>query len=187
MRMTQQLTVLLASFLGLSLNTPASNAEISTFAEAAIGLGVQSLHDEEDRAAASKVVKLAGGVQLLPILSTSVVAYSWGVVQDDQREDAVQFDGISIGWEVVAHVPLSSANIPLGPYVRLGGHCWAATVSGLAQPWAKNGCSDLTAAGISFSTNRKRRGEGALYFEFSKTRFDEVTSGSIIAGVKTSF
>lgn len=164
-----------------------SHADIPVFAEAAIGLGIQTLHNEDDDAAASKVVKVGAGVQLLPVISTSLVAYSWGVVQDNQREDAVQFDGISIGWEVVAHIPFSAADIPLGPYARTGGHCWAATVTGLAQPWAKNGCSDLFAAGVSFGTNHKRRGQGALYVEFSRTRFEEVTSGSIIAGIKTRF
>ena len=109
------------------------------------------------------------------------------MVQDNQREDAIQFDGVSAGWEVTAQIPLSTDDIPIGPYVRYGGHCWAATISGLATPWAKSGCSDLTAVGIAFSSDARRRGQAAAYVEFSRTRFDEVTSGSVVVGIKNSF
>ena len=165
----------------------AALAEPAVYMEGAIGLGVQSLHDEEDNAAASRVLKLGSGVQLLPFLSGGVVLYSWGVVKDNKSEDSINFDGLSAGWELVAHLPLSLKGLPTGPYFRYGGHCWSATITGLAQPWAKSGCSDLSAIGLAFSSDSRREGQASFYVEFSRTRFDEVTSGSLIAGIRNRF
>lgn len=165
-------------------------AQPQTFVEGSVGLGIQTLQDTKDsenNSVASKVLKLGVGMQLLPVVSTNLALYSWGVVQDNQREDTLQFDGISAGWEVTAHLPLSNDDLPVGPYLRYGGHCWAATIVGLATPWAKSGCSDLTAVGISFSSDSRRHGQATAYFEFSRTRFDDVTSGSLVFGIKNSF
>lgn len=164
-----------------------SLAEPAVYIEGAIGLGVQSLQDEEDTTAASRVLKLGSGIQLLPFLSGGVVLHSWGVVKDDQSEDSINFDGLSAGWELVAHLPLSLTGLPSGPYFRYGGHCWSATITGLAQPWAKSGCSDLSAVGLAFSSDSRREGQASFYVEFSRTRFDDVTSGSVIAGIRNRY
>ena len=180
--------LLLISLLGLQLT---AQAETSLYMEGAFGLGVQSLENEDDSdeadSTASKVLKLGAGVQLLPFLSGGLAMYSWGIAQDNNKEDAINFEGLSAGWELIAHLPFSLEGLPPGPYIRYGGHCWAATITGLAQPWAKDGCSDLAAIGFAFSSSGRRPGNASAYVEFSRTHFDDVTSGSIIAGIRNRF
>jgi len=162
-------------------------AEVRPYVGGAVGLGVQYLNDDEDNATASQLAKVEAGFQFTSFFSAGVNMYGWGVGNDDKAEDAVSFEGLSGGWDAMLTLPLTADETPPGPYLRYGGHCWAASITGITQPWSKTGCSDLTAIGFAIPGDNRRRGSGVFYFEFSRTRFDEVTSGSIVAGIKSLF
>ncbi|ASP40093.1 hypothetical protein CHH28_16055 [Bacterioplanes sanyensis] len=177
---------------GLLLAAMPLRAEPAFYADLAIGLGVQTIDsdtggEDEDRAALTDVLKAGGGVQLTSFFSVGAALwmYGQGASGDD---DVAQFDGVSAGVEATAYLPLNylfgSAEGPVvGPYVRYAHHCWAATVVGITRPWDDDGCSPLVAAGFSFKAQRR----ASLYAEYSRTEFDEITSGSIVAGLKTRF
>jgi hypothetical protein len=72
-----------------------------------------------------------------------------------------------------------------GPYYRYGRHCWSAVLTGLMQPWSKNGCSDLNTLGFSFPSATAEK--AALYIEFTRTDFDDLSSSSLQLGAKLAF
>ncbi|WP_189386738.1 outer membrane beta-barrel protein [Bacterioplanes sanyensis] len=187
--MTSRLRTLLAA--GCLLLSAQASAETGFYGDIAVGLGVQTIdrsqQEDEDRSALTDVAKAGGGVQITPFFSVGAALWLYGQ-GSKAGEDVAQFDGVSAGVEATAYLPLNvwlgDANGPVvGPYVRYGHHCWAASVVGIAKPWDDDGCSPLVAAGFSFRTARR----AALYAEYSRTEFDEITSGSIIAGLKTRF
>ena len=169
-----------------------AQAEPVFYADLAFGLGVQTIDsdtggEDEDRSALTDVAKAGGGVQLAPFLSVGAALWFYGQSTSGD-EDVAQFDGASIGIEATAYLPLNvffgDADGPVvGPYARYAHHCWSATVVGITRPWDDDGCSPLFAAGFSFKAQRRI----SLYAEYSRTEFDEVTSGSLVAGMKTRF
>ncbi|MFC3678868.1 hypothetical protein [Bacterioplanoides pacificum] len=166
-------------------------AEIHPYGGIALGLGIQKIGGAEDKATVSQLLKAESGVQLTSFLTTSVNIYGWRAASNDTNNDdenqPVRFEGISGGWDMELKLPLGSGVTPAGPYLRYGGHCWAASMTGLAQPWSKSGCSDLSAVGFTMPGDHRRLGRGTFYFEFSHTRFDDVTSRSINAGIRSLF
>jgi hypothetical protein len=165
-----------------------------TYVDLALGLGVHVL-EGSDQGAASKLIKAGIGVQWFPFISTQVGGWSWSSEDQAKREaeedsEAYKvglFDGISVSWEVALQWPIDNAGgaLSAGPYVRYGQHCWSAVLAGLAQPWSKEGCSNLNALGFAFPLGE---GEDAgLYIEFTQTDFDDLTSSSLQLGAKLAY
>ncbi|MGK0247711.1 MAG: hypothetical protein ACI910_000438 [Oleispira sp.] len=165
-----------------------------TYIDLALGLGVHVL-GESDEGAASKLIKAGMGVQWFPFLSTQLGVWSWSskaqsdrASEDDSEQDTIAlFDGLSASWEVVLQWPIDNTGSPLsaGPYYRYGQHCWSAVLTGLVEPWSKKGCSELNTVGFSFPM-AKATNEGA-YIEYTRTRFDDLSSSSLQLGVKLAF
>jgi hypothetical protein len=165
-----------------------------TYVDLALGLGVHVL-DESDEGVASKLIKAGIGVQWLPFLSTQLGVWSWNskaqndrASEDDSKLDKMGlFDGLSTSWEVALQWPIDNKGslLSAGPYYRYGQHCWSAVLMGLVEPWSKKGCSELNTAGFSFPME-KAKNLGA-YIEFTRTRFDDLSSSSLQLGAKLAF
>ena len=186
---------LLASFLWLLLIFPAG-AEMVTFAEFSLGVGVQTIEDDgEEKGAVTQVTKVAGGVQPLPFITASAGLWFWDAREAEKEENEEQdgthpnleFYGVSASWDVTLKVPFDNdySSLAVGPYYRYGHHCWSAAIDGLVQPWAKKGCSALQSFGVLLPSVNE---EGAsVYFEITATEFDEVDSTTLQVGVMVPY
>ncbi len=164
------------------------------YVDLALGLGVHVL-EGSDQGAASRVIKAGIGAQWFPFLSTQVGVWSWNSEdqskrdpnEDSERRKVGMFDGLSASWEVAVQWPIKNSDSLLssGPYYRYGRHCWSAVLTGVVQPWSKNGCSDLSTLGFSFPTATKEN--AAVYIEFTQTSFDDLSSNSLQLGAKLAF
>ena len=190
MKAKSALLALLLFSLLLSLPL-ASSANSITYVDLALGLSIHVLEDSNE-GAASEVVKAAVGVQWLPFLSSQVGIWSWyGEEVDSNKnsvgDDVASFDGLSASWEVALQLPLEDkySDFSIGPYYRFGRHCWSAVISGLIQPWSKEGCSPLQTLGFVFPTIEDKW--AVVYVELTRTDFDDLTSSSFQLGAKLAF
>lgn len=178
-------------FITLLLLPLKSYAEAVTYVDLALGLSIHVL-DETDEGAASEVLKTAIGVQWFPFLSTQVGVWSWSGREGDSNKDSTEdemasFNGLSASWEIALQLPLEDkgTDFSLGPYYRFGRHCWSAVITGLVQPWSKEGCSQLQTLGFVFPSTVEDM--AAMYIEFTRTDFDDLTSSSLQLGAKLAF
>lgn len=183
------------SFLFLCIITESVAAPVA-YADLALGVGVHVL-EESDQGATSKLIKAGVGVQWLSFLSTQLGVWSWNseeqekekerTLEDAERDRTGVFDGLSGSLEVALQWPIDSTSTQLsvGPYYRYGRHCWSAVLTGLLQPWSKEGCSELNTLGFSFPMAREQN--AGVYLEFTQTDFDDLSSNSLQFGAKLAF
>jgi len=164
------------------------------YVDFALGLSVHVL-DESDQGAASQLLKTAVGIQWLPMISTQVGMWHWSGTEESNEEsneeekEKASFEGISASWEVVLQAPLESKNdvFNYGPYYRLGRHCWSAVLTGLVQVWSKEGCSKIQTLGFVFPSVQYEDENAALYIEFTRSDFDDLSTSSMQLGAKLPF
>lgn len=189
---TNKLWPILAMVITLLFSSLANSAPVP-YVDLALGLGVHAL-DDSDQGAVSNLIKTGLGVQWLPYLSTHVGVWLWSSKEQQNREAQEAqdyrrgyFDGLSTSWEVSLQWPLENKNALLaaGPYFRFGRHCWTAMLTGLLQPWSKEGCSGLKTLGFAFPEGVNKN--AALYVEFTRTDFDDLRSSSVQLGAKLAF
>lgn len=152
-------------------------------------------YSEEDQGAVSRLIKLGLGVQWFPFLSTQVGIWSWNSEAQSKRmpdEDSDYnrvglFDGLSSSMEVALQWPVDNpgSELSAGPYYRHGRHCWSAVLTGLLRPWSKEGCSNLSSIGYTFPLHTEET--SAVYVEFTRTDFDDLSSNSLQFGAKLAF
>lgn len=162
------------------------------------GLGVHFLPETEE-GATSRVLKTAVGVQWFSFISTQIGLWHWSgqnnaatkdTTASDSSEDApINFDGISAAMEVTLQLPIASEKSALsyGPYIRYGRHCWSGVLSGVIEPWSKEGCSNLHSAGVVFPTSSRLSGDTVWYLEFSHSSLKRLTTRSVQVGAKLAF
>lgn len=135
----------------------------------------------------SETLYVNGGIEWLPGLSTGLMARLWGDRNVNTESEVLQFDGISIGWDVTLRLPLELAGLPrgTGPYWRYGQHCWAAAAAGIVNPWAEDDCSPMQTWGINFSLPDSP--DLVIFAEYARTDFLDIESRAVIAGVQARF
>lgn len=180
--------VVMSLMFSLLMQVLPAYAEPEPYVDLALGLGVHVLEDT-DEGAASRLIKTAVGVQWLPFISTQVGLWHWSSEKDERSEEEEQqptFDGVSASWEILLQTPLNNqySSISYGPYYRFGRHCWSAVMTGLVQPWSKEGCSDLQTLGFTFPSGKETENNAALYIEFSRTDLDGLSSSSLQLGAR---
>jgi hypothetical protein len=193
----KQKTYKKSQVFSLVILMPISMATMSapvTYIDLALGLGVHVLEDS-DQGASSKVIKTGIGVQWLPFLSTQLGVWSWSsdnqtkrVSEEDSEKDEIGlFDGLSASWEIALQWPIDneSAHLSMGPYYRYGRHYWSAVLTGLIEPWSNKGWSELNTLGFSFPMAKDQ--DAALYIEFTRTDFKDLSSNSLQMGAKLVF
>lgn len=170
------------------------------YVDLGFGLSVHVLPDA-DEGATSRLLKTGLGMQWFPFLSTQLGLWHWsgegGRERNDDdssskqqassdKQDPPTFEGLSASLEVVLQLPLQSQNSQLsyGPYYKYGRHCWSGVVSGLVQPWSKEGCSDIQSAGFTFPANNKRSAGLVLFLEYSQSTLENLSSRSVQIGAK---
>lgn len=162
------------------------------YVDFALGLSVHVL-EESDQGAASQLLKTAVGIQWLPMISTQVGVWHWSGNEESNEEEEenekANFEGISASWEVVLQMPFESKNdvFNYGPYYRLGRHCWSAVLTGLVQVWSKEGCSKIQTLGFVFPSVQYEDENAALYIEFTRSDFDDLSTSSMQLGAKLPF
>jgi len=199
------LSITSASALGSSAGTYFSPVP---YVDLALGVGIHKLdrpgsssvdsdekYREEDQGAVSRLIKLGLGVQWFPFLSTRVGIWTWNSDEQSKRmpdEDSDYnrvglFDGISSSMEIALQWPVDNpgSELSAGPYYRHGRHCWSAVLTGLLRPWSKEGCSNLSSIGYSFPLHSEET--SAVYVEFTRTDFDDLSSNSLQFGAKLAF
>lgn len=175
------------------------DGKLIPYVDLGIGLGMHVLPDS-DEGTSSRVIKAALGVQWLPFISTQFGLWHWsnlnnsakdgsGTESSTDKMEPVRFEGMSASWELTLQVPISSQKTVLsyGPYYRLGRHCWTGVLTGLVQPWSKEGCSDLHSLGFVFPVADRRGGDTVLYLEISHTELDQLSTKSMQIGAKLPF
>jgi hypothetical protein len=177
----------------MSISMTAMSAPV-TYVDLALGLGVHVLENSE-QGASSKVIKTGIGVQWLPFLSTQLGVWSWSsdnqtkrVSEEDSKKDEVGlFDGLSASWEIALQWPIDNkgAQLSAGPYYRYGRHYWSAVLTGLTQSWSNKGWSELNTIGFSFPMAKHQN--AGVYFEFTHTDFENLSSNSLQLGAKLAF
>lgn len=174
------------------------------YVDLALGVGIHKLdrsdsrsenNEEEEQGAVSRLIKLGLGVQWFPFLSTQVGIWTWNSDQQSKRmpEDDAEyhrgglFDGISSSMEIALQWPVDNpgSKLTAGPYYRYGRHCWSAVLTGLLRPWSKEGCSNLNSMGYTFPLHSEET--SAVYVEFTRTDFDDLSSNSLQFGAKLAF
>lgn len=163
------------------------------YVDFALGLSIHVL-DEDEQGAASQLIKSAVGIQWLPIISTQIGIWHWSGneysnEEKDEEKDEANFEGISVSWELVLQAPFENNNnlFNYGPYYRLGSHCWSAVFNGLDQPWSKEGCSKIQTLGFVFPSVQYKNENTALYIEFTRSNFDDLSTNSMQLGAKLAF
>ncbi|WP_430459889.1 outer membrane beta-barrel protein [Thalassolituus sp. LLYu03] len=155
------------------------------YAALALGFSLQSIPAEQttdglDDTILTNVMAARTGVEWIPGISTGIGFWLWGDKNVNTEAESVQFDGISAGWDVTFRIPFSGG---VGPYVRVGRHCWSAVTSGLLDPWSEDGCSAMRSAGFNFPVEH----DLVMYAEYSTTRFQDIDADSLLAGVQARF
>lgn len=182
-----------------------SYSEPTPYLYGSLGLGVQSGESpgSDSFSVLSNQVRLGVGKEYFRFLSLQVGIAFWHDPfddedeEEDERDDRVRFGGIALTWDALVKIPLESGggSVSSGPYLRYGRHCWGASVSGLDEPLSVNGCSQTLAGGlfIPFVQDAGALGvandasQTALYVEFSSTQFDDISSGTLSAGIQAAF
>ena len=179
------------------------DGQLVPYVDLGFGLSVHVLPDS-DEGATSRLIKTGLGVQWLPFISTQLGLWHWSddgraddtstknTANDSEASDSVKskerptFEGLSASLEVIVQWPLSSqyTQLSYGPYYKYGRHCWSGVVSGLLQPWSKEGCSDIQSAGFTFPSNNRRSGDLVLYLEYSQSTLENLSSRSVQIGAK---
>lgn len=195
---TRALSALLL-MMNLLFLSPLCDAEPEFYGDIALGLSVHVLTDDSDElnegtdGAASQLLKGALGIQWTSFFSTQLGVFYWSddisevdTTSSEDEAEPVTFQGVSASWEAALRIPLSrtKSRFSYGPYYRYGQHCWSAVFSGLAQPWSKEGCSEIQSAGFSFPSARGYEVDAQVYIEFTHTDFEDVSSRSLLAGVR---
>lgn len=175
------------------------DGKLVPYADLGIGLGMHVLPDS-DEGTSSRVIKAALGIQWLPFISTQFGLWHWSSLSDrpkdepireggTKKSDPVRFEGMSASWELTLQVPVSSQRTVLsyGPYYRIGWHCWTGVLTGLMQPWSKEGCSDLHSLGFVFPVTDRKGGDTVLYIEVSHSELDSLSTRSMQLGAKLPF
>jgi hypothetical protein len=209
---TFMLVVYLSAIASASAGANAGAEKISArsyfspvpYVDLALGMGIHKLdrsdnssenYEEEDQGAVSRLIKLGLGVQWFPFLSTQVGIWTWNSDQQSKRmpEDDAEyqrvglFDGVSSSMEIALQWPVDNpgSKLTAGPYYRYGRHCWSAVLTGLLRPWSKEGCSNLNSMGYTFPLHSEET--SAVYVEFTRTDFDDLSSNSLQFGAKLAF
>ena len=205
--------LLVASWLSIASASAQDNSAGSYFSpipyvDLALGMGIHKLdrsdsssvdsdekYSVEDQGAVSRLIKLGLGVQWFPSLSTQVGIWTWNSseqskrVPDENSDDnrVGLFDGLSSSMEVALQWPVDNpgSELSAGPYYRYGRHCWWAVLTGLLRPWSKEGCSNLNSIGYTFPLHSEET--SAVYVEFTRTDFDDLSSNSLQFGAKLAF
>lgn len=176
------------------------DGKLVPYVDLGFGLSVHVLPDA-DEGATSRLLKTGLGMQWLPFISTQLGLWHWSEAGKGRRNDSANssqqqasedeqdpptFEGLSASLEVVLQLPLQSQNTQLsyGPYYKYGRHCWSGVLSGLVQPWSKEGCSDIQSAGFTFPSSNKRSGGLVLFLEYSQSTLEDLSSRSVQMGAK---
>lgn len=131
--------------------------------------------DRIDLVGQSQGLQLALGKEILPILSVEISANIWlsNLKGDEDANEHelihdFHFSGASLGVNTLVYF---SRNI--GPYGKLGFHCWGGSGFSRFELWGDVGCSELVGAGFS---------SGGKFYEVSHIRFHEVNSWFFTVG-----
>lgn len=182
-----------------------NNEKIVPYVDLGFGIGIHSLPDTEE-GTSSRILKTSVGVQWLSFLSAQVGLLHWSNYRNgghnnnpDSGNNAgsanknesqpIEFDGISVAWELALQFPVGhkSRQLSHGPYYRFGRHCWTAVLSGLSQPWTKEGCSNIQSIGFVFPTSSNMDSELVWFLELSQTNLESLQSRSLQIGAKLPF
>ena len=176
-----------------------NNEKIVPYVDLGFGIGIHSLPDT-DEGTSSRILKTSVGVQWLSFLSAQVGLLHWSNYRnggrnnnpesDDKEEgQPLEFDGISVAWELTAQLPIGNKirQLSHGPYYRFGRHCWTAVLSGLSQPWSKEGCSNIQSIGFVFPTSSSMNSELVWFLELSQTDLERLESRSVQISAKLPF
>lgn len=176
-----------------------NNETIVPYVDLGFGIGVHSLPDT-DEGTSSRILKTSVGVQWLSFLSAQMGLLHWSNYRNSGRnsnpgsdnkeaDQPIEFDGISVAWELTVQIPVGNKSNQLshGPYYRFGRHCWTAVLSGLAQPWTKEGCSNIQSIGFVFPTSSSMGSELVWFLELSQTNLERLQSRSVQIGAKLPF
>lgn len=193
---TIALWMLAVSSFAFDYSAEAQKSDVIPFVDLGYGLAIHQLPGS-DGGAASGVIKTAVGMQWLSFVSAQVGLWHWrkrnNTAQSRSSTETprsnIQLDGISALWELTLQLPIASqrAKLSYGPFYRFGRHCWAAVISGLAQPWAKDGCSDIHSLGVVLPISSRMNDDLVWYIEGSDTDLEGISSRSVQIGAKLAF
>lgn len=188
-------SVLLSVLLPLSVQAQAW--PMATYADVNFGVSSQNNARAVDdyRRTLSDMLQVRAGISLLPVLSVGVNAQTWGagffLGNRALNDDYASFSGLGTGVEATVHLPLNGwRSNPAGPYARIGQQCWWLSVS---EPSAQlrgnthrnvSGCSVRNTVGVAFPAEEWNQ---TFYVEYSRIDFDDISSGSVIAGLRMEF
>ncbi len=180
-----------------SLSLAAQAWPMATYADVNFGLSSQTntRAADEYRRTLSDMLQVRAGVSVLPVLSVGVNAQTWGAgfflgnrALDDEYASV---SGLGTGVEATVHLPLNGWRTnPAGPYARVGQQCWWLSVT---QPNPQSqgnshrnvsGCSVRKTVGLAFPAEEWNQ---TMYVEYSRMDFDDIRSGSVIAGLRMEF
>src|SRR5690606_27472980 len=128
-----------------------------------------------------------GGIEWLPGLSTGAMARLWGDRNVNTNSDVLQFDGISIGWDVTLRLPLELADLSRGsgPYWHYGKQCCAAAAAGIVIPWNADDWSPIQTWDIPSPLPDSP--VLVIFAEYARTDFLDIESRAVIVGVQARF
>jgi len=139
--------------------------------------------EEENQSAVAFQSRIGAGLEFLSVLSATVNAWAWGPF-NDQTADDNKFSAFSVGWQVTAHLPVRGFDkAPIGPFARVGRHCWSASIRQSFTRWEDSGCSMMYSAGVSLIDEVNR----SVYLEAMKTDFGDVESFGLMVSVRAHF